>query len=91
MVLEKNLEFLHLDLFRPNCWKKWLATFLIKKLLSLITKTLKLESCKIGIFIKGLVHGFGQVPITWCEQLSCPLVTVFLRNSLFLDWFWREF
>ena len=60
MVLVKNWQFFHLfntgKIGQENIFENILAR---KKFFQTI-KTRILKSGKIGIFLKGLVHGFGQ-------------------------------
>ena len=61
MVLIKNLKFFHLFIFgkirKENVFDNILER---KKKLFYTIKNKKLKSPKIGIFPKGLLHGFGQ-------------------------------
>ena len=61
IVLIKNLKFFHLFIFgkirKENVFDNILET---KKKLFYTMKNKKLKSPKIGIFPKGLLHGFGQ-------------------------------
>ena len=61
MVLTKNLKFFHLFIFgkisNENVFDNILET---KKKLFYTMKNKKIKSPKIGIFPKGLLHGFGK-------------------------------
>ena len=61
MVLIKNLKFFHLFIFgkmrKENVFDNILER---KKKLFYTRKNKRLKSPKIGIFPKGLLHGFGQ-------------------------------
>ena len=60
MVLVKNLKIFHLFLFGKISYRNAFDDILERKKVFLTIKSRKLKKSKIGIFPKGLVHGFGQ-------------------------------
>ena len=60
MVLVKNLKIFHLFIFGKISEQNVFDDILERKKAFLDYKNRKLKQSKIGIFPKGLVHGFGQ-------------------------------
>ena len=60
MVLIKNLKFFHRFISGPIRKENVFDNILERKKLFYTVKNKRLKSPKIGIFPKGLLHGFGQ-------------------------------